>query len=143
MKPSVKLSAIAALALAMFFSNCSRNSSSDNNGPVSPIVTAGGWHVSLFSERGDNETSDFDGYNFTFQTDGKLIAQKGAVTKQGTWSENTSSHKLIIDLGPKQDSNKPLGELTDDWVIVSSGSNKISLTDDNSSREELLEFTRH
>lgn len=133
----------SALLCIFLFSNCSKDDKSGSDGPITPIVTAGGWHVSLFSERNNDETSDFSGYNFTFQPDGKLIAVKGAVTKTGSWSESTSSNKLIIDLGSKSDSNKPLGELTDDWYIISHTDSKISLTDDNATREEKLEFTRH
>jgi hypothetical protein len=144
MKISI-VSRICVLILATsLLAYCSKEDNSSNDtGPITPIVTAGGWHVSLFSERDNDETSDFNGYNFTFQPDGKLIAVKGNITKQGIWSENTSSNKLIIDLGDKNDSNKPLGELTDDWVILSHTDSKISLTDDNTTREEKLEFTRH
>ena len=143
MKTSINFKAVATLALIIVLStNCSKNSSSDN-GSLSSIVTSGQWHVSLFSEHGNNETSDFNNYNFTFLSDGTLMAEKGSSMVHGTWSENSSSKKLIINLGPKQDSNKPLGELTDDWEIVATSGTKISLTDDNSSRDELLEFTRH
>lgn len=143
MRTSVKFTAIAALALiVVVFSNCSKNDSKDNNGPISTIVTSGVWKVTLFSERGNNETSDFNVYEFIFASDGTFMADKNGNMQHGTWSENTSSNKLIIDIGPKQDSNKPLGELTDDWVVISSSSNKISLTDNTTSREELLEFTK-
>ena len=134
---------LAAFFSVILFANCSKDKDDNNTGPVTPIVSTGGWHVSLFSERNNDETSDFSGYNFTFQPDGKLIVTKGAVTTQGTWTENTSSNKLNIDLGTKSDSNKPLGELTDDWFIISHSDSKISLTDDNASREEKLEFTKH
>ena len=134
---------LACVLTCPFIVSCSRNSN-DILGEISPIVTSGDWHVSLFSERGVNETSDFSGYSFLFQSDGKLIVNKGGtLQKEGTWVEDKSSHKLIIDLGVKSDANKPLGELTDDWVITGKSETKISLTDDNSSRNEILEFSRN
>ena len=63
--------------------------------------------------------------------------------KEGNWSESTSSQRLVIDLGAKTDANKPLGELTDDWVITSKTATKINLTDDNAASNELLEFTKN
>lgn len=140
MKTIVAFSISALFVLSMI--SCTK-SGNDSPGEVTPIVTKGEWVVSLFSERGVNETSDFSGFTYVFQSDGKLIVKKnGAVVKQGTWSENSSSKKLIIDLGIKDDTNKPQGELTDDWIITSKNDTKISLTDDNVSSAEILEFTK-
>jgi hypothetical protein len=113
----------------------------DSVSSVADAVTSGTWRVTHFSERTTNETDDFNGYTFTFQSNGKVQASKNGVIKEGNWSESTT--KLIIDLGIKTDANKPLGELSDDWVIVSKTATKINLTDDNSSSNELLEFTKN
>ena len=142
MKKIVTISLATFLVSAVLFS-CSKNSN-DTIGEVSPIVVIGDWRVSLFSERGINETSDFAGYSFVFQNDGKLIVNKdGILQKEGTWLEDKSSHKLILNLGIKDNSNKPLGELTDDWFLTARTDTKISLTDDNASRNEILEFSRN
>jgi len=133
-----------ALALLILGSSCSKNDSNAIVNNVTPIVTVGGWTVSLFSERGVAETADFAGYTFTFQNDGKLIVNKGSVAvKEGTWSEDNSSGKLIIDLGPKDNNNKPLGQLTDDWNLIGKSDTKIGMTDDKASRNELLEFSKN
>lgn len=135
-----KLTFLSVFVIMMV--SCTRNNT-NTPGDLTPIVTNGSWVVSLFSERGNNETSDFSGYSFVFQADGKLIVKKAnAVVKEGTWTENSSSNKFIIDLGIKDDTNKPLGELTDDWVIKSKSDVKVSLTDDNASSAEFLEFTK-
>ena len=110
---------------------------------VADAVTTGTWRVTNFSERTNNETSDFSGYTFTFQSNGKVLVAKGGVIREGNWSESTSSQKMIIDLGVKSDANKPLGELSDDWVIVSKTATKINLADDNATSNELLEFTKN
>jgi hypothetical protein len=128
---------------SLLFASCSTNNSGAVLSDVSPVLSGNSWRVSHFSERGIDETSDFSGYSFVFESGGKLTATKGSTTKEGTWSEDKSSHKLIIDLGAKSDSNKPLGELTDDWFIKSNSSTKISLADDNSASNEILEFTKN
>ncbi|SIO02457.1 hypothetical protein [Chitinophaga niabensis] len=123
----------------LLFVSCSR----DNNSPVVDpnAPTSGTWRVSLFSERGNNETSDFNGYTFTFGNTGTATASKSGTTKNGTW--NISSNKFNLDLGVKSDANKPLGELTDDWKIISVNTNEIKLTDDNASSAEFLTFTKN
>lgn len=126
---------------AMVFAGCTKKDSSVVS--VADAVTNGTWRVTNFSERTNNETDDFKGYTFTFLSNGKIQAAKNGVIKEGNWSESTSSQKLFIDLGAKSDANRPLGELSDDWVIVSKSATKINLSDDNSSSNELLEFSKN
>lgn len=126
---------------SIVFAGCTKKDSAVSS--VTEAVTTGTWRVTHFSERTNNETSDFAGYTFTFQENGKVLASKNGVIKEGNWSESKSSQKLVIDLGVKTDANKPLGELSDDWVIVSKSDTKINLSDDNTSSNELLEFTKN
>lgn len=133
MKTFLLLGLIAATVVG-----CS--SGGDNNSPSG--VTAGSWRVSTFSERGEDETGDFAGYVFTFSGDGKALARKNGTERQGTWSTNNNS-RFNIDFGAKTDANKPLGELTDDWKIISISASQIRLTDDNPSSAEFLTFTKN
>lgn len=127
------------LLLFVSFASCNR----DNNSPVvdTNAPTSGTWRVTLFSERGNNETSDFSGYVFTFAGNNTAVATKGVTTKNGTW--NITSNRFNLDLGVKSDANKPLGELTDDWKIISITTTEIKLTDDNASSAEFLTFTKN
>ena len=135
---SILLTTMAGLILLS--TSCTRESVSNDNNP-NIIATSGTWRVSLFSERGKDETADFAGYSFSFNANGNLEATRNGTTQQGTWS--TGSGRFYIDLGPKTDTNKPLGELTDDWVILSSTATEIRLTDDNVTSEEFLTFSRN
>jgi hypothetical protein len=128
------------IAMTVFASSCLIGGSDSTTGQV---VTSGTWKVTLFTDSGNDETSDFAGYTFTFSDAGTLTALKNGVTKTGTWSVNNSSNKFNIDLGPKVDTNKPLGELTDDWKIISNTETVIRLTDDNASSNEFLTFTKN
>lgn len=121
--------------------SCERTATEDAT--ITQVTTSGTWKVSLFSERGNDETSDFAGYTFTFNTDGSLRAVRNGVTTTGTWSLANSSTQFNIDLGPKSDLNKPLGELTDDWKVLSNTTTEIRLTDDNASSAEFLTFSRN
>jgi hypothetical protein len=125
------------LPLVLFLFSCHKD---DNNNSNTPVDASGEWHVSLFTDSGEDETSDFTGYVFTFGASNVLTAKKGAASTAGTWSQGS---RFNIDLGPKSDINKPLGELTDDWVIISVTSTEIKLKDDNASSAELLTFTKN
>jgi hypothetical protein len=134
--------ALFAILLSLTHLSCSR-SNNDVINDISPIISTGEWMVTNFSERGINETADFSGFSFVFQAGGKLMVNKsGSVFKEGSWSEDKSSGKLIINLGIKDNTNKPLGELTDDWVITAKSETRINRTDDNSASNEFLEFSK-
>jgi hypothetical protein len=130
-----------ALALAVTLVSCDPGNSVSSD--VSQVASSGSWRVTLFTDSGNDETSDFSGYSFTFSNGGTVTAVKNGVSKNGTWGINTSSNKFNIDLGPKDDTNKPLGELTDDWKILSSGATEIRLGDDNAASNEFLTFTKN
>ena len=104
----------AILAASLLITACSRNSDdtpSSNSAQTAGQIasTAGSWRVTLFVDSGNNETADFAGYSFVFNSNGTITATKNGVNQNGTWTVDASSNKFIIDLGPKIDSNKPLG----------------------------------
>lgn len=131
---------LGTLSLIFLLISCTTSVDTSN---TSQIVTSGSWRVTLFTDSGNDETSDFSGYSFSFNDNGTISAVKNGLTQNGTWSVNTSSNKFNIDLGPKVDTNKPLGELTDDWKILSSSNTEIRLGDDNTTSNEFLTFTKN
>ncbi|MEJ0107162.1 MAG: hypothetical protein WDO19_33565 [Bacteroidota bacterium] len=128
---------LLVLPFFIFLFSCHK---SDDNNNSNTDISQGKWKVSLFTDSGNDETSDFSGYSFTFASGGVLTAQKGATLQAGTWSRGSD---FTIDLGDKSDSNKPLGELTDNWKIISITSSEIKLMDDNASSGEFLTFTKN
>lgn len=132
-----------ALFMTVFLAACSNNDDDVVAPPVDPNAPSSGtWKVALFSERNEDKTSDFNGYTFTFSSTAVASAVKGSVTTNGSWSITNNSSRFNIDFGAKSDANKPLGELTDDWRIISVTSTRIQLADDNTSSAEVLTFTR-
>ncbi|WP_282042446.1 hypothetical protein [Winogradskyella flava] len=130
---------LAAMILACSYDDDDQND--DNSQEISQIennVQSGTWRVSSYIDSGDNETSDFNGYNFTFGTDGALVATNGTITYNGTWSVTDSSNSSDdsnsdndIDFNiffPVPDDND-FEDLNDDWDIVSHNSTTLSLMD--------------
>jgi len=146
MKKGLFYSASLALSFMLILSSCS--SDDDGNSPSNDLqqiaqiendVESGTWRITNFIDSGQNETSDFAGYDFTFNTDGTLVATNGSNTQNGTWSitddddsdDDSSSDDDDIDFNiffPVPDTND-FEDLNDDWDIVSASSTVIELRD--------------
>ena len=133
MKLKIHVTSVVLLFLA---ASCSRSLDNSN---ATTVASSGAWRVTLFTDSGNNETTDFSGYAFAFNSSGLITATKSTNTQNGTWS--SGSNKFNINLGPKDNTNKPLGELTDDWQIISVSDSEIKLKDD--SKAEFLTFTKN
>ena len=107
-----------------FKSNCNGSTSGDT---LSDTLTATSsiWFVSNYTDDGNDETSDFNGYEFTFNTSGAVSAVNGGTTITGTWSSQDNATELLLDFG----TNMPLDELNDDWDVVSISDTQIELQD--------------
>ena len=135
MKKNILIKSMLLLAFA--FLSCEKNddgNSIDNQVEIqqlTQIVTSGTWRITSFIDSGNDDTSDFSGYGFLFNTDGTLIAENGSAPVNGTWS--------ITDSSSSDDSNDDIdfniffaepssfNELSEDWDIVSRSDVKISL----------------
>jgi hypothetical protein len=126
-----------ALVLVSLFttlqsSSCSKN---DDVPAIGPAIS-GAWTVSVYWDKKD-ETSKFSGYSFVFNSGGQLVASKGAVNVNGTWSE--SSTKLSIDFG----SDPVLSNINKNWLKVEKTATTIKLKDDNPASDERVEFIKN
>lgn len=133
MKKLIFLSAFFLLGLAA----CNPDDDSNAN-PVTGNPPQGKWTVTYFWDKVKDETGKFSGYTFEFQSGGIFSAVKGTQTWTGTWSHNSSSTKLIINIT----GNDALDELTDDWLILENTDNIIKLKDDNEEHLEELHFSK-
>ncbi len=97
---------------------------------VEKSMTDGTWKVTLFSEDGENETSYFSGYVFTFN-DGGTVSAVGSTTISGTWSVSKSSSssddEVHFNLSFPDTNN--FDELSDDWHILNYSDNSLELED--------------
>lgn len=130
------LKRIAMLSvIIIIFLACSSDdeSPSDNDlkREIENVVTGGTWFISLYLDDNEDETSNYNGYEFSFGGDGVLTAVNGLNTFTGTWSisddddDSQSPYDFVIQFSGPED----LEELSDDWDIVSYNSSTIQLLD--------------
>lgn len=150
---------LVLLCFSLMSSMCSdddtpSNSNAQEIAEIENTVQAGTWRITNFIDSGQNETSDFNGYNFTFQSNGTLIASSNATTLTGTWSvtddsnsNDDSNNDDDIDFNiffPVSDDHD-FEDLNDDWDIVSRTSTVIELIDVSGGNggTDLLKFERN
>lgn len=112
-----------------FESECFSDGDDNNNNDVNTesldsLLTNGDWIVASYLDDGENETSDYNGYEITFNENGTVVASNGS-TIEGTWSIQSSEGKLVLDFG----TSVPFDEFNDDWEVVSFTANRIELRD--------------
>jgi hypothetical protein len=146
MKKVFNLGMLLMLSFSLMSSMCSSddddgspNNNSQQIAEIENIAESGTWRITNFNDSGQNETSDFNGYDFSFNTDGSLVATNGSNTMTGTWSVTDDSNSSSDDSNddddidfniffPVPDSND-FEDLNDDWDIVSTSSTRIELID--------------
>lgn len=125
---------------AGIISSCTKDSDSDS---IASIVTQGSWVVHLYTNDAVDETSNYSGYTFTFNSGGIIQATKGSTTYSGLWSEVKDSGKtkfVIVWTGTGIPS--ALQEIEEDWVVTSKSSTVLELTDSGSAPFDILHFHR-
>ena len=141
MKNSISFIAILLAAMVMTTS-CKKedNSSPDNSGTsIAGTITTGTWRISYYHESGNDHTSDFSGYTFTFSSSGTMTALHSSGNTMGTWSiDDSNVNEFHMSIG----STSPLDALTHGWLITSQSSTEIDMKDDDTSHSEELHFTK-
>ncbi|XLS29161.1 hypothetical protein ACJD0Z_18440 [Flavobacteriaceae bacterium M23B6Z8] len=120
------------LGLVVTVSCSSDDSGSTNSQNIEAVIAtaqSGSWRITSYVEDGVDETSDFSGYAFTFNSDGSLTAVNGAITVNGTWSVDNDDSSNDIDFNIFFASPPDFEELTEDWDIVSRSNSRIQLRD--------------
>jgi hypothetical protein len=159
MKKGFYYSLLMMVSFALLSLSCSSDdddSSIDNSqqiAQVQSIAESGTWRITNFNDSGQDYTSDFTGYNFTFASDGTLTASNGSSTLNGTWSITSDSSSSSDDdsndddddiefniFFPVSDSND-FEELNDDWDIVSTSATRIELIDEGDSNADTDRLT--
>lgn len=94
--------------------DCDDSPSGGGSSTLSSIIIEGTWYVSYFFDDTD-ETSDYTGYNFTFNVSGTATAVKNTTTINGSWSNyiDSGDEKLEFSFD-----GSILDELEDDWEVT-------------------------
>lgn len=156
MKPNFLKAFFIMFSLSFMSTTCEDDDAPiDNSSEIAEIIATAQtdtWRITNYVDSGENETSDYAGYDFTFEANGTLTATNGTITKTGTWSvtddsSSSSSNDDDIDFNiffqvPDTDDFE---DLNDDWDIVSYTSNQIVLRDVSGGDGSIddLTFTRN
>ena len=121
--------------------DCNTSSDSGGNQNFASILTNGTWHVSYYFDD-SNETSNYRGYNFTFNSNGTVMVVKENNNSNGNWSTFVNSGHDILLL-KFDDSN--LEEFDEDWKITEFSTTNVRLKNINinDGATDYLYFTRN
>jgi len=132
---------ILLLSVFLLSSTCSSDDDdgtpNDNSGQIQQIMVeaqSGTWRITSYIDSGQDETSDFSGYNFLFESNGTLTATKDDLTRTGSWSvtdssSNDSSDDIDFNIFFNVPESDIFEDLNDDWDIVSHSETMIKLRD--------------
>jgi hypothetical protein len=124
------------LLMSFMFLSCETSDDEMGNTGISLTeikanAESGTWTVSLFEEEGIDETSDFTGFGFTFNSGGVLSAVDGDNSITGAWSitSDDDTNEDAIEFNIFFASPLNFAELSEDWDIVSYSDTRIELKD--------------
>lgn len=141
MKRNLLFSSLLLLAMSLMSSTCSSDDdgiNGNNNIPnLEAIAETGNWIVTYYVDSGEDETHHFNGFVFTFASNGELLAVNGDTAVEGTWSITNDSSSDDDDNNSSDDTDfniffaapPAFEDLTDDWDIISITDDKIELID--------------
>lgn len=113
----------------ILFTSCSNDddNSAITTGSVSSTLIDGSWRITYYWDNNQDETSDYNGYTFTFGNGNVLTALRAATPTVGTWTTLTDDGKvkLVISFS----SLPELIEISDDWEVTERTNTRIKLKD--------------
>lgn len=94
---------------------------------LNAVAIDGTWIVSYYYHNQD-ETSQYNGYTFTFSPTGVVTAVQNGDSFNGTWQVHQQGSQLMMDI---DFNNSDLGDLDDDWRVLEYSETQIRLRQDN------------
>ena len=142
-----KFLSLVSISTFLFLASCTRQvstpSTNNTGGNNSNSTTVSGdFSITKFTDNNpfEDKTSDYAGFTFHFTEDGKVIAAKGGITEQGSYTEKPSHEgegaKLTLSF-----STQPLSSLNKSWLIETITDSNINLKDDDAASNEVLQFS--
>ncbi|MFM7767823.1 MAG: hypothetical protein ACKO9S_08210 [Bacteroidota bacterium] len=132
-KTPFRTSVIFVFLLMIGVFSCKKDDTSTLEGQIRSNIESGKWRISKFIDSGDDETSNFSGYNFDFGKSGSVTATNGVNSYTGTWSitDSNSDDDNLSDLDFNLNFNltNNFQDLNDDWDFISQSETKIELID--------------
>ena len=143
MKTNIFKCLLLLMSISLMSSTCSSDdddfsSHNSNTQQIIQVITtaqSGDWRITSFVDSGQDETNNFSGYIFTFNSNGSLVASNGNNTQSGTWSvtnsssSSSSSNDVDFNIFFNVSNTSDFEDLNDDWDIVTYNDNRIELID--------------
>lgn len=110
-------------------------------------LTDSAWKVTLFTDDGEDETTEYSGVSYVFKTDGTVVIS-GALNAIGTWNiakENDSNDDDLFDdkcIELSLNFPYPYEALSEDWEMVKQSAAKMELRDDSETPIDYLTFEK-
>ena len=142
-------------AFAIIIASCSKNDTTSDPAAdlaaKTQMVIQSDWIVTQLTDSGIDETANFSGYKFKFNTDGTFVAMLSGTTFNGTWvleqgktspddQGNLTSDDKLNKLTINIPGNKLMDKLNHKWVADKITATEIWLRDDNVLSNEILRF---
>ena len=152
MKKLIQATAVL-MSLVSFMGSCSKSNTAPASATTSnpaKIITTGTWAVSSLNQRGEDKTAQFNGYVFTFSSEGIIKAEKNGAFITGAWLYSPSAVIYYGSTGTNASMNiglggdKPLSQLSKVWNIDSTATSasKLSLVSPEVAEAMRLEFSK-
>jgi heat shock protein HslJ len=120
-------------SLVFQIGTASGSCASDIQSAVESNLQTGTWRITEFIDSDVDETNNFSGYDFTFNSNGVLDASNGTNSFTGTWnivvSDSNDGTLEDLELNINFNLTNDFEDLNDDWDFISQSSTVIELTD--------------
>ena len=157
MKTLISTTKVLALSLLFVLGACS--SSNDNNNTtvgggngggnnvslqvqqVNALMQQGSWRVVFYFDTDHEETNNYTGFAFVFNSQGSVAATDGIDTHNGTWLVNNNSNNDGVNFTLNFTSPPNYEELSDDWDVEAYNDTRIelkSVSSGNGGTDELI-----
>ena len=128
-----------ALLVVIAITSCSKPDADANpNFSLTELLTSSAWKITFCSEAGNDRSSNFEGYTFSFLTSGKMIASTASENSMGSWNNENSASILNITIN----GNSPMPYLNKIWSVTSTENSTIILQNDNSGLITEIHFVK-
>jgi len=102
-------------SVIVYFAACTRiDRLAVSNSVSEELISKTAWKVNCFGNSTSDNTCIFEGYAFSFDASGKVVATKNGKSIEGNWLENNISKTITISF---KNSNPVLNELSNYWNI--------------------------
>lgn len=113
----------------------------NNETALRQLLSSGTWNISYCYYDNENETSYYAGYNFTFNSNESVVAQKGASSTTGQWDVHNDDGYLRLDIHSFEGS--VMDDIETNWRVIDNNQTTILLKKENSDSTDRLTFTKN